>query len=183
MGPRVKSACQESASRHEQAMVCISNHVIPCLVFSNSREDSSKSKGAGPEESGKLSQSIYLFRQVLAKAESGRILRPDAILGKHILIFFFWRQRLTYRHGWLCWNCLFFCVLRPRNESIEGRWGDRMSQAMFAVAVTQNTTALGRCRSIPWIGSQSFPITHPPSCWRSVSFCWGLQEMVCIKIV
>ena len=27
----------------------------PCLAFSNSREDSSKSKGAGPEESGKLS--------------------------------------------------------------------------------------------------------------------------------
>ena len=38
---------------------------------------------------------IYLFRQVLAKAESGRILRPDAILGKHILIFFFFGDSVS----------------------------------------------------------------------------------------
>ena len=52
-----------------------------------SREDSSKSKGAGPEESGTLSQFICSFWKVLAKAESGRILRPDVILGKYFCLF------------------------------------------------------------------------------------------------
>ena len=68
MGPGVKSACQESASRHEQAMDCISNHV---WFFSNSREDSSKSKGAGPEESGKLSQSIHPASRGVAAHTAG----------------------------------------------------------------------------------------------------------------
>lgn len=146
---------------------CISNHFLFLPIQKNTARVRAQTRGS------RKTKPIYLFVYTLTGPCKGRVWQDSqtrSYAKNHCFYMFlslFWRRHLswlrkkihevTYSHVRLCWNCLFLCVRRPTNESHEGQGGDRMSWAMFAVAVTQNTTALG-----PELAANFFPrILHP----------------------